>query len=49
MKLPQVMDADDVSIIAKGLILCVLAAAALLGLAATLGLAWALFQIAGGV
>ena len=49
MKLPQVMDADDVSIIARGLILCVLAAAALLGLAATLGLAWVVFRVVGGL
>jgi len=49
MKLPQVIDADDVGIIAKGVILYALAVLALLGFAAALGLAWVVFQTAGGL
>ncbi len=49
MKLPQVMDADDVGIIAKGIILVALAIGGILALALALGLAWTVFRLAGGI
>ena len=53
MKLPQIVDAEDVSIILRTTILFALGmvsmTAVLLGLAAILGLAWVVFQLAGGL
>jgi hypothetical protein len=48
MKLPQLMDADDYLILARGGILCVLALSLLVALAAAVGLAWLVFQWAAG-
>lgn len=49
MKLPSVIDADDVGIIARGVILAVLAVGGVLVVALALGLAWAVFRMAGGL
>ncbi len=49
MKLPQVMDSEDVGIIAKGIILVALAIGGILALALALGLAWTVFRLAGGL
>lgn len=49
MNLPSIIDADDVGIIAKGVVLFALASAGVLGIAATLGLAWLVFRLAGGI
>lgn len=49
MKLPQVMDGDDWRIIAQGLIICVIMISVVLAFAATLGLAWAVFRLVGGL
>ncbi len=49
MKLPQVIDADDVGIIAKAVILVALAIGGILALALALGLAWTVFRLAGGL
>ena len=49
MKLPQIIDAEDVGIIAQGAIYSVLMALFIVGFAATLGLAWLVFKVAGGL
>jgi hypothetical protein len=49
MKPPRLMDADDVGILARGVLLAALAAFALLALAGVAGLAWAVFRLAGGL
>lgn len=49
MKLPQLMDADDVGILARAVILCALAAFVLVVAAGFAVMAWAVFRVAGGV
>ena len=49
MKLPPIMDAEDVGIIAKGLILTALASGGLVVAAAAFGLAWTVFKVVGGL
>ena len=49
MKLPKVMDVEDVGIIAQGFAYAVLAAAMLVGLAGAVGLAWTVLRLAGGL
>ena len=49
MKLPEIIDAEDVGILAKGAILAALAVAALIIAAGASGLAWTVFRLAGGL
>ena len=49
MKLPPIMDADDVGIIAKAAVLGSLVGVAMIGVSAVLGLAWTVFRMAGGL
>ena len=49
MKLPPIMDAEDVGIIAKGAILAALASGGLVAGAAAFGLAWTVFKVVGGL
>ena len=45
----QVVDADDVRIVVKGFLLSALGGGVLLIIAAALGVAWAVFRVAGGL
>ena len=49
MKIPKIMDADDVGIIAQSFAYAVIAAALLVGLAGAVGLAWTVLRVAGGL
>lgn len=49
MKLPQVMDAEDAGIIARGAILFVLLSTLVLASAAVLATSWRVFEAIGGV
>ena len=49
MKLPPIIDAEDVGILAKAAILATLAAGTLVAAAGVTGLAWAVFKLAGGL
>ena len=49
MKLPQVIDAEDVRIAFHGLAYAAIAAFIIVGVAATAGLAWTVFRLAGGL
>ena len=49
MKIPQVMDAEDVGVILRAIVVGVGIPVAIVGLAATLGLAWTVFRVTGGL
>ncbi len=49
MKLPQIVDADDLGILAKGAILAAIAGAGAIFASAVFGVAWTVFKIAGGL
>ncbi len=49
MKLPPVIDADDVGHFVQGVIYVALAIGGILALALALGLAWTVFRLAGGL
>ena len=49
MKLPAIIDAEDIGIIAKAAILASLAGLALVAAAGVAGLAWTVFKIVGGL
>ena len=48
MQLPDLVDGDDLVIIMKGTILCVLAAVVVVASAATAGAAWLVFRLVAG-
>ncbi len=49
MKLPSIIDAEDVGIIGKGIVLISLAGAAMIVASAVFGLAWTVFRLFGGL
>ena len=49
VKLPQVMDAEDVGVMLTAAVYAIGATATIVGLAAALGLAWTVFRMTGGL
>ena len=49
MKIPQIVDTDDVKHFVQGSAYAVIAAALLVGLAGAVGLAWTVLRLAGGL
>ncbi len=49
MNLPQLVDADDIRAAVQGLAYAAIAAALLVGVAFTVGLAWTVFRLAAGL
>ena len=49
MKLPPIMDAEDIQVAFQALVYAVIVAVLVVGVAATAGLAWTVFRIAGGL
>ena len=49
MKLPPIIDAEDVVGAIQGIAYALIAAALLVGVAGTVGLAWTVFKVAGGL
>ena len=49
MKLPPIMDADDVGMIGRFAVIASLAGVTMIGASAVFGLAWTVFRLAGGL
>ena len=49
MKLPPIMDAEDVGVILAGFVFAISITGVMVGFAAVLGLAWTVFKLAGGL